>query len=137
MFWTDIVYFRRYPVLSKPDSTKPAKQTPADSLFLPLARRPLTARAHVCLSLPVKLCEDTSYLMWKEGADLQDLFLCEGSSKSKKGIHTGDKIEVTKQHHSGVGPLKAAKLLQISLYWRAVNQSLLLKRAMFLNFLIF
>lgn len=63
-------------------------------------------------------------------------FLCEGSSKSKKGIYIGDKIEVTKQHHSGVGPLKAAKLLQISLYWRAVHQSLLLKRAMH-HFVIF
>lgn len=54
VFWTDMVYFKRCPVLSKPDSAQPAKQTPADSLFLPLARCPLTVWVHVCVSEPAR-----------------------------------------------------------------------------------
>lgn len=42
------VHLGRYPVLSKPDSVPPAKLTPADSLFLPLARCPLTVGLHLC-----------------------------------------------------------------------------------------
>lgn len=42
------VHLGRFPVLSKPDSVPPAKLAPADSLFLPLARRPLTVGLHLC-----------------------------------------------------------------------------------------
>lgn len=42
------VHLGRFPVLSKPDSVPPAKLTPADSLFLPLARRPHTVGLHLC-----------------------------------------------------------------------------------------
>lgn len=42
------VHLGRFPVLSKPDSVPPAKLTPADSLFLPLARRPLTGGLQLC-----------------------------------------------------------------------------------------
>lgn len=49
VFWSEMVYFKRCPLLTKPDSTQPAKQTPADSLFLPLARCPLMVWAHVCV----------------------------------------------------------------------------------------
>lgn len=42
------VHLGRFPVLSKPDSVPPAKLTPADSLFLPLACRPLTVGLQLC-----------------------------------------------------------------------------------------
>ncbi len=90
VFWTDTVYFKRCPVLSKPDSAQPAKQTPADSLFLPLAHCPLTVWVHVCmrvcLNLPVKLCEDTSDLMSPHHTEMLIVGRC--ASLSYTMLHT-------------------------------------------------
>lgn len=82
-----LVYFKRCPVLSKPDSAQAAKQTPADYLFLPLARCRLMAWDRVCLNLPAKLCKDfglmslcrTDVLNVSECASLCDTLSTEAS----------------------------------------------------------